>query len=151
LREWLRNRFPGTVFPGAYSRYVLRCEGVLDPNGTAVMSIFDSAFQEFGVPTAIRSDNGPPFASTGVGGLTRLAVWFLQLGIRLERIAPGKPQQNGRHERMHRTLKLEAALDERPQADLPAQQRAFDLWRREYNDERPHQALGNRTPASVYS
>src|SRR5207248_2948123 len=82
----------------AYSRFLLRCEAVADPNGYEVERVFDSAFQEFGLPTAIRSDNGPPFASTGAGGLTRLAVWWLKLGIRLERIEPGKPYQNGRHE-----------------------------------------------------
>jgi transposase InsO family protein len=119
--------YPLTI-TDAYSRYVLRCEGVLDPDGPAVQAIFDSAFQEFGLPEAIRSDNGPPFSSTGAGGLTDLAVWWLQLGIRLQRIAPGKPQQNGRHERMHRTLKLETE----PQTHLRAQQREFDLWRREF-------------------
>jgi putative transposase len=137
--------YPLTILD-AYSRYVIRCEALLDPVGNAVFLAFDSAFREFGRPKAIRSDNGPPFASTGAAGLTALAVTLLQLGIRLERIAPGKPQQNGRHERMHRTLKLETE----PQADLRAQQRAFDLWRREYNEERPHAALGNRPPARIY-
>jgi transposase InsO family protein len=130
----------------AYSRYVLRCEGMLDPDGKGVFSVFDSAFCEFGLPQAIRSDGGPPFASTGAACLTRLSVWWLQLGLRVERIAPGKPQQNGRHERMHKTLKLEVDV----QGDLRSQQRAFDLWRREFNDERPHAALGNKTPAVVY-
>jgi transposase InsO family protein len=111
-----------------------------------VCSRFDSAFREFGLPDGIRSDGGPPFASTGAACLTRLSVWWLQLGLRVERIAPGKPQQNGRHQRMHRTLKLETE----PQAHLRAQQRAFDLWRREFNEERPHAALGNRTPVQIY-
>src|SRR5207245_283006 len=83
----------------AWLRYLLRCEVVLDPDGDAVEHILDSAFQEFGLPRAMRSDNGPLFASTGAAGLTRLSVWWLQLGIRLERIEPGEPQQNGRLER----------------------------------------------------
>lgn len=118
-----------------------------DPDGTGVFSVFDSAFREFGLPDAIRSDGGPPFASTGAAGLTRLSVWWLELGLRVERIAPGKPQQNGRHERMHRTLKLEVPVE----GDLRAQQRAFDVWRRVFNDERPHAALGQRPPAEVYA
>jgi putative transposase len=131
----------------AHSRYLLRCEAVLDPNGREVERVFDSAFLEFGLPEAIRSDNGPPFASTGAGGLTRLSVWWLKLGIRLERIEPGKPQQNGRHERMHLTME---EVVSKPRAHLRAQQRALDLWRREYNEERPHEALGQKTPASRY-
>jgi transposase InsO family protein len=137
--------YPLTISDG-YSRYVLRCEAMRDPDGTGVFAVFDSAFREFGLPDAIRSDGGPPFASTAAAGLTRLSVWWLQLGIRVERIAPGKPQQNGRHERMHRTLKLEVE----PQADARAQQRAFDLWRREFNEERPHAALGHRPPNRIY-
>jgi len=115
-------------------------------DGDAVQSVFDSAFQEFGLPDAIRSDNGPPFASTGAGRLTALSVWWMRLGIRVERIEPGKAQQNGRHERMHLTLKTETE----PQADLDAQQRTFDLWRRVFNEERPHEALRNKPPATVY-
>jgi putative transposase len=129
-----------------YSRFVLRCEALADPDGAAVFRILDSAFREFGLPDAIRSDGGPPFASTGPAGLTTLSVWWLQLGIKVQRIAPGKPQQNGRHERMHRTL----ALEVEPQANLRAQQRAFDYWRRQFNEERPHAALGNRPPACIY-
>lgn len=128
----------------AYSRYLLRCEAVVDPDGHRVQRIFDSTFREFGLPTAIRSDNGPPFASTGAGGLTALAVWWLRLGIRLERIEPGKPQHNGRQERFHLTLKLDVP----PQRDLRAQQRAFDLYRVEYNEERPHEALAPLVPAA---
>jgi putative transposase len=131
----------------AFSRYLLRCEAVLDPDGREVERVFDSAFLEFGVPEAIRSDNGPPFASTGAGGLTRLSVWWLKLGMRLERIEPGKPQQNGRHERMH--LTMEEVVSE-PSAHLRAQQRALDFWRCQYNEERPHEALGQKTPASRY-
>lgn len=130
--------YPLTI-SDAFSRFLIRCEIVEDPDGDAVRSVLDSAFREFGLPAAIRSDNGPPFASTGAGGLTSLAVWLLRLGIRLERIVPGKPQQNGKHERMHLTLKLETAMP--PRANLFLQQKAFDLFRREYNEERPHEAL----------
>jgi len=141
-----RKCYPLTILD-AYSRFVIRCEALEEPDGPAVMHVLDSAFLEFGRPKVIRSDNGPPFASTGAAGLTSVAVWLLQLGIRLERIAPGKPQQNGRHERMHRTLKLETE----PQANLRAQQRVFDHWRCDYNDERPHAALANRPPARIYA
>ena len=138
--------YPLTI-TDAYSRYVLRCEAMTDPDGSSVQSAFDSVFSEFGLPDAIRSDGGPPFASTGPATLTTLSVWWLQLGIRVERIAPGKPQQNGRHERMHRTLKADVP----PQANIHRQQAAFDTWRREFNDERPHEALGLRPPAMVYA
>jgi putative transposase len=150
FKGWFRTHDQERCYPltliDAYSRYLLRCEGVAEPNGREVEYIFDSAFREFGLPAAIRSDNGPPFASTGAGGLTQLSVWWLRLGIRLERIEPGKPQQNGRQERFHLTLKLEVP----PAASLRPQQRAFDFFRREYNHERPHEALRQATPASVY-
>ena len=110
---------------------------------------FTGFVSEFGLPEAIRSDNGSPFASRGLGGLTELSIWWLKLGIRLERIQPGKPSQNGRHERMHRTLKQETALPAR--SSLKAQQNAFDIFRTEYNQERPHEALGDKPPAEVYS
>ena len=132
----------------AHSRLLLRCEGLLEPDGRQVQRVFDSAFSEFGLPCAIRSDNGPPFASVGAGGLTKLSVWWIRLGIRLERIAPGKPQQNGRQERFHRTLKAETAKP--PRATLRAQQRAFDFFRKEYNEDRPHEALDQKPPATVY-
>jgi len=139
--------YPLTI-TDAFSRFVLRCEIVDDPNGPAVQSVLDAAFREYGLPGAIRSDNGPPFASRGAGGLTALAVWLVRLGIRVERIQPGKPQQNGRHERMHLTLKRDTASP--PAASRRAQQRRFDLWRREFNIERPHEALANKPPASLY-
>ena len=137
--------YPLTILD-AYSRYLLRCEALAEPNRRETEYVFDSAFREFGLPDAIRSDNGPPFASTGAAGLSQLSVWWLRLGIRVERIEPGKPQQNGRHERMHLTLKLEVPIA----ASLRQQQRGLDHFRREYNQERPHQALADKTPASIY-
>ena len=131
----------------ADTRYLLRAEPMLDPTGDNVERVLDSAFQEFGLPKAMRSDNGPPFASTGAGRLSKLSVWWLRLGITLERIEPGKPQQNGRLERCH--LTLEEAVT--PAAEnLIEQRRAIDEWRRDYNEERPHEALGDVSPALVY-
>ncbi len=132
----------------AHSRYLLRCQAVARPDEENVRPIFEAAFKEHGLPQAIRSDNGPPFASPGVGGLSRLAVWWIKLGITPERIVAGKPQQNGRHERVHRTLKEETATP--PAANVPAQQQRFDDFRAVYNNERPHEALGQQTPASLY-
>jgi transposase InsO family protein len=131
----------------AYSRFLLRCEAVLEPNGERVQSIFDSAFREFGVPKAMRFDGGPPFASNAPGRLSKLSVWWLRLGIQLQQIEPGKPQQNGRLERMHRTLKSEVTIEQ----DVFAQQRALDHWRRHYNEERPHEALTQTPPCRHYS
>lgn len=132
----------------ACSRYLLRCQQVEKTNGDRVRAIFEAAFRECGLPQAIRTDNGPPFASRAIAGLSRLAVWWMKLGIVPERIAAGHPEQNGRHERMHRTLKQETASP--PAANSRAQQRAFDRFRREYNEERPHEALKMQTPSSVY-
>src|SRR5688572_7756551 len=129
--------FPLTIMD-AHSRFLLRCEGLEAANYKAVRPVFESAFEEFGLPEVIRSDNGSPFATKGAGGLSELSAWWVRLGIRPERIEPGKPQQNGRHERMHLTLKKETALP--PRASMLAQQRRFDAFRREYNDERPHEA-----------
>jgi putative transposase len=140
--------YPLTLI-NAFSRFLLRCEALVDPDGKHVKRILDSAFLEYGLPSAIRSDGGPPFASTGPARLTELSVWLLRLGIRIEIIAPGEPQQNGRLERLHRTLKEETASP--PAADCVAQQRVFDVWRGEYNHERPHEALRMRRPATVYA
>ena len=131
------------------TRYLLKCEGLLTPDGAGAKPHFERAFCEFGLPTRIRSDNGAPFASAGIGGLSALSVWWIRLGIQPERIEPGHPQQNGRHERMHKTLKEDATQP--PAASLGAQQRAFDRFRRVYNDERPHEALGQKPPASRYT
>ncbi len=131
------------------SRYLLKCEVVDKPDEAHVRRHFERAFHEFGLPRRIRSDNGPPFATTGIGGLGALSVWWIKLGIAPERIEPGKPQQNGRHERMHRTLKDDVAS--RPASDRQAQQLSFDRWRHEYNDVRPHEALAQQTPSSQYT
>jgi transposase InsO family protein len=143
-----RRCFPLTV-TDLCSRYLLRCTSLTDQKGPGVRAQLELLFREFGLPKRMRSDNGPPFASHTLGGLSPLAVWLVKLGIVPERITPGHPEQNGRHERMHRTLKDETAAP--PKSDLVAQQRAFDRFRAEYNDKRPHEALGFRTPASVYS
>jgi transposase InsO family protein len=131
-----------------YSRYLLRCQAVVTTSFEGVQPVFQAAFQEYGLPVAIRTDNGSPFASTTVGGLSRLSIWWIKLRIRPERITPGQPQQNGRHERMHRTLKRETATP--PKRTQPQQQKAFDRFRREYNEVRPHESLNQQTPASHY-
>lgn len=130
------------------SRYLFKCEGLAAPTEDAARIHFERAFREFGMPDRMRSDNGVPFASTAPGGLSALSVWWIKLGIVPERIEPGQPQQNGRHERMHKTLKAEAASP--PCATMIEQQRAFDRFRHIYNDERPHEALRQKTPASRY-
>jgi hypothetical protein len=118
------------------------------PTAPGVRPWFERTFREYGLPGALRTDNGSPFASTGPGRLSQLAVWWLKLGIHLDRIDPGHPEQNGRHERFHLTLQQEATLT--PASTLPAQQRRFDRLRREFNRERPHEALGQRPPGQVY-
>ena len=153
FKGWFRTgdgeRCDPLTIMDAHSRYLIRCQAMTPAtDGEAARGVFEAAFREFGLPAAIRTDNGPPFASTGLGGLSRLSVWWLRLGIRLERIRPAKPQDNGRHERMHRTLKAETAAP--PRHSLRAQQRAFDAFRREYNEERPHEAIALETPGSLY-
>jgi putative transposase len=139
---------PLTISDGL-SRYLLCCQGLREDLGWITLKpLFIATFQQNGMPDAIRTDNGSPFASTGLAGLTLLSVWWIRLGIKLERIEPGKPQQNGRHERMHRTLKEATASPARE--NLTKQQEAFDAFRREYNEERPHEALGQQPPTSVY-
>jgi len=139
--------YPLTI-SDAFSRYLLRCQGMTRPYMTTTQSIFESAFREYGLPLAIRSDNGSPFASKAIGGLSRLSIWWIRLGIVPERIEPGHPEQNGRHERMHLTLKKETAHP--PRASLRSQQQRFNEFREEYNTQRPHEALDQRTPADVY-
>jgi transposase InsO family protein len=133
----------------AHSRFLIRCQAVPKTDFEHVWRIFEASFIEYGLPDAIRTDNGAPFATRAVAGLSRLSIRWIRLGIRPERIAPGKPQQNGRHERMHLTLKNETAS---PSArNARAQQRRFDEFRQEFNFERPHQALGQQTPATLYT
>jgi putative transposase len=143
-----RTRCHPLTITDAASRYLIKCEGLVAEGTELARPEFERAFAEFGVPERIRSDNGAPFASKAVGGLSRLSVWWIQLGILPERIEPGNPQQNGRHERFHRTLKDQTTKP--PAQTLAEQQRAFDYFRRDYNDERPHEALGQKPPASVY-
>lgn len=130
-----------------FSRFLLLCQGLSSPNGQSTLMWFTRAFEEYGLPDVIRTDNGYPFAGTAVGGLSALSVWWLKLGIMPERIAKGRPDQNGRHERMHRTLK-EATIHH-PKTKKQ-QQEAFDQFKDEYNFERPHQALGMKTPGECY-
>lgn len=131
-----------------FSRYVVACRGLAGPTTAATMATFRRAFQTYGLPRVIRSDNGEPFAACSLGRLSRLSVWWIRLGIRPELIAPASPYQNGAHERFHRTLKRETTCP--PAADRPAQQRRFARFRRVYNDQRPHEALAQRPPARLY-
>jgi hypothetical protein len=130
------------------TRYVLRLQVLRAPDTAHVWPVLDAAFREFGTPKVMRSDNGPPFASTGAGGLTRLAVRLIKAGVVPERIRPGKPQDNGRHERLHLTVALETA--DPPAANARAQQRRFEAFRRVFNELRPHEALGQTPPARHY-
>lgn len=137
---------PLTITDGC-SRFLLCCKAVDKPTTEFVQPAFEAIFREFGLPLSLRTDNGPPFASRGLGGLSRLSVSWVKLGITLERIEPGKPQQNGRHERMHKTLN-EAIYP--PAHDVEAQQRRFDAFREEFNHVRPHDALQGKPPSSIY-
>ncbi len=144
-----RYCYPLTISDFA-SRYLIACEGLSSTREHTAFSVFERAFKDFGLPGAIRTDNGVPFASPhAFFGLSRLSVWWLRLGIEIERIKPGHPQQNGRHERMHLTLKQEATRPASP--NLLQQQARFDDFVEEYNQERPHQALGMRCPAELYT
>ena len=139
--------YPLTISDG-YSRYLLRCQALRQTETRSARRVFTAAFRDYGLPAVIRTDNGAPFATVGPSGLSRLSVWWIRLGIRPERIEPGKPQQNGRHERMHRTLKAETACP--PHRSRRAQQAAFDRFLREYNEQRPHEALGLVVRAEFY-
>ncbi len=133
-----------------FSRYVLGTTALSSTAALPVKITFTRHFEDFGLPLVIRTDNGVPFASpTAIGRLSKLSVWWIRLGIRPERIEPGEPQQNGKHERMHKTLKAEATRP--PSSSLTEQQLRFDRFRREYNEERPHESLDQETPASRYS
>lgn len=133
----------------AHSRYLLRCQALARTDTAHVWPVLDAAFREFGLPHRLRSDNGSPFASRGAGGLSKLSVKVIKAGVIPERIAPGKPQQNGRLERLHLTLLQDTAAP--PARSLRQQLERFNAFQRLYNDERPHEALGNDTPAEHYS
>lgn len=140
--------YPLTV-QDSQSRFLIGCTGLLSTASLPVKIVFTRLFQHYGVPEIIRSDNGVPFSSSlALGGLSKLSVWWIRLGIKPERIDKGCPQQNGQHERMHRTLKAEATRP--PSSTLTDQQKRFDNFRSEYNDLRPHESLDQKTPASNY-
>ncbi|WP_348945178.1 integrase core domain-containing protein [Chitinibacter sp. FCG-7] len=140
--------YPLTVMDHA-SRYLLSCEGLCNTTTADAKAVFERLFREYGLPERIRSDNGCPFASVGVGGLSKLAIWWIRLGIIPERITPGQPQQNGRHERMHRTLKQRIGAV--GAADLVQQQMRLDEFRQHYNEGRLHEGLGQQVPSSAYA
>lgn len=153
FKGWFRTgdrlRCDPLTVTDAFSRYALACRALPRTTQGLVRPVFEMLFREYGLPWAIRTDNGAPFASTALAGLSLLAVWWIKLGILPERIDPGHPEQNGRHERFHRTLKAETISP--PQATLAKQQAAFDIFCLEYNQERPHQALGGKTPTGLYT
>jgi putative transposase len=153
FKGWFRTgdgaRCDTLTLADACSRYLLRCQAVDRPDTEHVWPILDAAFREYGLPLRLRSDNGPPFATTGAGGLSRLAVMVIKAGVLPERITPGAPQQNGRLERLHLTLLQDTASP--PAASLRAQAKRFQEFRRSYNEERPHAALGNATPAEAWA
>lgn len=152
FKGWFRTgdgtRCDPLTVSDAYSRMLLGCVAVPRPDYAHTRPVFEALFRELGLPEALRTDNGPPFASVGVGGLSPLAVWWVKLGIRLERIQPGHPEQNGRHERLHLTLKQDCCQP--PAPTVLAQQARFDTFRWSYDYERPHAALGQQPPATWY-
>ena len=144
-----RYCYPLTISDFA-SRYLLTCEALATTKEVYAFAVFERAFKDFGLPGAIRTDNGIPFACpNALYGLSRLSVWWLRLGIAIERIRPGHPEQNGRHERMHLTLKTEATRPTSP--NFLHQQARFDAFLDRYNQERPHQALGMQVPGERYT
>ena len=152
FKGWFRTgdgrRCDPLTISDAHSRFLLRCQAVRRTDTRGLRPLVEASFREYGLPRAIRSDNGPPFASRSLGGLSQLSVWWIKLGIRPERITPGRPSQNGRHERMHGTLEREACQP--PASNRRTQQQRFDAFRRIYNEERPHEALANATPGMIY-
>ena len=154
FKGWFRTadgaRCDPLTISDAHSRLLVRCQALQHGiHAQYVRPVFEAAFREYGLPLHVRTDNGTPFASVGAGGLSELAVWWIKLGITPERIDPGRPSQNGRHERFHRTLK--AATAQPPARTIRAQQRRFDAFRAEYNAERPHEALGQQPPLWWYT
>lgn len=139
--------YPLTVTDN-FSRFLIACDGLEGPRYLETRARFERIFREYGLPLAIRTDNGTPFSGLAVGGLSRLSIWWIKLGIIPERIAPGKPQQNGRHERMHRTLKCDTLNP--AGLNLDDQQKKFDFFRVEYNTERPHESIGMKRPEELF-
>ena len=152
FKGWFRTgdncRIDPLTMTDGHSRFLIDVR-IVAPRIEPSQAVFVRAFRRYGLPRAIRCDNGAPFGSTGAGGLTRLSAWWLKLGIEPHFIHPASPQENGRHERMHRTLKAQTSRP--PAADARAQQRRFDAFRRHYNEQRPHEALGQRPPHEVYT
>jgi putative transposase len=142
-----RYCYPLTVMD-RFSRFLLECHGMLAPTEEGTRRCFEQLFALYGLPTILRSDNGAPFASTGLAGLSHLSVWWMRLGILLDRIRPAHPEENGSHERFHRTLKRETTRP--PAGSCPAQQRRFNSFRAEYNHVRPHEALDQVPPGDLY-
>ena len=147
FRTWDGTRCDPLTVPDTATRYLLETR-IVAPTYAGVRGALERLFAELGLPAALRCDNGPPFGSRGAGGLSRLSVWWLKLGVEPRYIRPASPQDNGRHERMHRTLKAETTRP--PAATLDEPQARFDAFRRAYNEARPHEALGQRPPARVW-
>ena len=152
FKGWFRTgdgqRCDPLTITDAWSRFLIRCQIVPTTNLEETQAVFQAAFREYGLPERIRTDNGVPFATRAPGGLSRLSIWWLKLGIEPERIPPGQPQYNGRHERFHRTLKAETAKP--PARNLRQQQQRFHEFSRSFNHDRPHEALDYKTPASLH-
>ena len=152
FKGWFRTRDQRRIDPltvaDSHSRFLIELR-ITAPTIEGVRPCFERAFRQYGLPLAIRCDNGSPFGSRGPGGLTRLSAWWMKLGIAPHFIHPASPQENGRHERMHRTLKAQTSAP--PAKDPREQQARFDAFRRHYNEERPHEALGQRPPAEAYT
>lgn len=152
FKGWFRTRDQRRIDPltvaDSHSRFLIELR-IVAPTMEGVRPCFERAFREYGLPLAIRCDNGSPFGSRGPAGLTKLSAWWLKLGITPHFIHPASPQENGRHERMHRTLKAQTSVP--PAANASEQQARFDLFRRHYNEERPHEALDQRPPAEAYT
>jgi transposase InsO family protein len=152
FKGWFRTcdncRIDPLTMTDGHSRFLIEVR-IVAPRIEPSQAVFVRAFRRYGLPRAIRCDNGAPFGSTGAGGLTRLSAWWLKLGIEPHFIHPASPQENGRHERMHRTLKAQTSRP--PAANARAQQMRFDAFRRHYNEQRPHEALGQRPPVEVYT
>lgn len=139
--------YPLTILD-EYSRFLIQCQALYSTSYDGVFKVFKRVFSEYGLPNAMKSDNGIPFATTGLARLSKLSVWWIKLGINPILIQPASPYQNGVHERMHKTLKDETTIP--PAGDLKAQQRKFNTWKKEYNFDRPHETLMGKYPSQVY-